>query len=52
VNVAAKVRKAKEKSPELYCSDPRCLWRVVTPTGFKACAKHPHLNKRAEEDNR
>ena len=27
-NVAAQVRRNKEKHPEYYCSDPTCLWRT------------------------
>lgn len=40
--VAAKVRAYKEKHPELYCPDPKCLWRVVTSYGRKPnpCPRH------------
>ena len=35
-NVAGDVRKAKEKHPENYCSNPKCLWR----TSSGPCPKH------------
>lgn len=41
MNTAQKVRLHKEKRPELYCSDKRCLWRVVRVSGeFTPCRKH------------
>lgn len=35
-NVAANVRKDKDKHPENYCPEPRCLWR----TGGGYCPRH------------
>jgi len=29
VNIQAKVALDKEKHPERFCKEPRCLWRVV-----------------------
>lgn len=34
--VAKKVRENKEKHPELYCPNPKCLWR----TGGGPCPRH------------
>jgi len=48
-SVAAKVRQEKEASPERFCSDPRCLWRLSSgpcPKHGKAPAQdqiHPSL---------
>lgn len=42
-SVAKSVREMKEKYPQDYCADPRCLWRVVTNRGPNPCQKHPHL---------
>lgn len=45
MNVAASVRASKERTPEHYCSAPRCLWRVYdarTDT-YSACGNHPTL---------
>lgn len=43
-SVAASVRQSKEKHPELFCADPKCLWRVVKRNGKSdPCRKHPHL---------
>jgi len=39
--VAMNVRLNKEKHPEKYCHDSRCLWRTETRQGFKPCPKHP-----------
>jgi hypothetical protein len=39
-NTAMKVRLAKEKNPENYCPDKKCLWRVKTAQGDKPCPKH------------
>jgi hypothetical protein len=41
-SVAASVRKDKERYPERYCSNPKCLWRTVNArTGEKTpCPKH------------
>ena len=39
-NVAGDVRKSKEKNPENYCPNPKCLWRVKTREGDKPCPKH------------
>lgn len=42
MNVATAVRRSKERHPEHYCPNPRCLWRVVNgQTGeVKPCPKH------------
>jgi hypothetical protein len=40
MSIAAKVREQKERHPERFCTDPRCLWRVETRDGFKPCPKH------------
>lgn len=40
MNVAAKERKSKERWPEDYCPESRCLWRTRTREGFKLCPKH------------
>lgn len=40
-SVARSVREDKEKHPEKYCRNPRCLWRVETREGRKPCPKHP-----------
>jgi hypothetical protein len=40
MNTAAKVREAKEKNPENFCPNPRCLWRTETRYGTKPCPKH------------
>jgi hypothetical protein len=40
-SIAAKVRQHKEREPEKFCADSRCLWQVVTPHGKKPCPKHP-----------
>jgi hypothetical protein len=43
-NVAAQCRQQKEKSPELFCAHPRCLWKVVKRDGtLSACQNHPGL---------
>lgn len=39
-NVAGDVRKMKEKHPENYCTNGKCLWRVKTAQGDKPCPKH------------
>lgn len=36
MSTAAKVAQAKRKSPEKFCSNPRCLWR----TGGGDCPRH------------
>jgi hypothetical protein len=40
MNPAASSRKAKEKNPENYCTNSKCLWRVKTNQGDKPCPKH------------
>ena len=40
-STAAKVRKSKEKHPELYCKAAGCLWQTTTPRGPNPCKKHP-----------
>lgn len=40
MRIAAKVRIEKEKFPERFCHDPRCLWRIWTREGTKPCPKH------------
>ena len=37
-SVAASVRENKEKHPERYCANSRCLWSL---RGGKPCPKHP-----------
>lgn len=39
-SVAASVRREKEAHPEHFCPSPRCLWRVVTRHGRRACPTH------------
>lgn len=39
--VAAKVRTEKEAHPERFCSNSKCLWRVVTARGLNPCQNHP-----------
>ena len=42
MNVAASVRLAKDKNPERFCSNPRCLWRIVRGDGSaNPCRDHP-----------
>jgi hypothetical protein len=41
MNTAAKVRTEKEQHPDRFCSNPSCLWRVVTRNGVNPCQKHP-----------
>ena len=36
-SVAASVRRSKEKRPDDYCPDPRCLWALRSGP----CPKHP-----------
>lgn len=36
MTTAAKVAQRKEEKPELYCSEPRCLWR----TDANFCPRH------------
>jgi hypothetical protein len=36
VNTAAKVAERKQRQPDLYCSEPRCLWL----TGGGKCPRH------------
>lgn len=38
-SVAKSVRLNKEKHPENYCANPKCLWN--TRAGTKPCPKHP-----------
>jgi hypothetical protein len=40
-NVAQKCRIEKEAHPELYCQNPKCLWRIVTSRGPNPCRNHP-----------
>lgn len=42
---AKQVRLNKERHPEYYCKDPRCLWRTYNArTGeYKPCPKHKLL---------
>lgn len=47
-NVAASVRERKERHPELYCADPRCLWRTVNQAGVSPCPKHAVALKECE----
>jgi hypothetical protein len=44
-NVAGDVRKSKEKNPENYCPNPKCLWRVKTRDGDKPCPKHMKMKE-------
>jgi hypothetical protein len=40
-NVAASVRAQKEKNPELFCADRKCLWRIVKRDGtLSPCQNH------------
>lgn len=38
VSTAKKIREAKEKHPERYCSAKGCLWNTTTGQ----CRKHPN----------
>ena len=39
--VAEKIRREKDEHPERFCSDPRCLWRVVRRAAApKPCPRH------------
>ena len=60
MNTAARVREEKERHPERFCADPRCLWRVEThelvawkPLRWrpvrKPCPKHPLTNARESD---
>ncbi len=41
-STAKKVRELKEKSPELFCKNPKCLWRVkVEGRQDNPCRNHP-----------
>jgi hypothetical protein len=40
MNTAAKVRQRKEKYPEAYCADPKCLWSLKSGP----CPKHPEAD--------
>lgn len=40
MNPAARSREEKEKHPERFCPDARCLWRVETRSGTRPCLKH------------
>ena len=44
MRIAAKVRLEKEKYPERFCTDKKCLWRIWTRDGAKPCPKH--MNER------
>lgn len=49
--VAAGVRRQKEAHPELFCRDPRCLWRSVLVTRDKRVVNRPcpkHETREAE----
>ena len=48
MSIAAKVRTKKEKWPERFCADPRCLWRTDTRDGFRPCPTHPQLVRRED----
>lgn len=39
--VAASVAQEKERHPERFCKEPKCLWRVATRNGSNPCKKHP-----------
>lgn len=40
-NIAARVRVHKQTWPELYCPNPRCLWRVKRDEQHDTpCPKH------------
>lgn len=38
--VAARVRRDKAASPDRYCPDPSCLWRVQLREGRAPCPTH------------
>ncbi len=40
-NVAQQCRMDKEARPELYCRNPKCLWKIVTRRGPNPCRNHP-----------
>jgi len=44
MNTAARVRERKERLPECYCPNPRCLW-LVKHNGHSdtPCPKHMRL---------
>ena len=39
-NVQGDVRKHKEKHPEKYCKNPKCLYRLEPGTFDPYCTKH------------
>lgn len=40
-SIAAQVREQKMAHPEMYCAEPRCLFRIRTRHGVTPCPKHP-----------
>lgn len=50
MRIAAKVRLEKERYPERFCADKRCLWRVVhwrgvTVKRITPCPKHMSVER-------
>ena len=41
MNVAQSVRLKKEKHPEIFCQNAKCLWRIWTLAGPNPCPNHP-----------
>jgi hypothetical protein len=41
MNIAQKVREAKERFPEDFCPVKDCLWRIHTARGESPCQYHP-----------
>jgi len=46
-SVAKTIREQKDRYPEKFCPEPRCLWRIWTRDGAKPCPKH--MNERFKE---
>jgi hypothetical protein len=41
MRIAERCREEKERHPERFCPERRCLWRVVTRAGINPCLYHP-----------
>jgi hypothetical protein len=40
-------REVKDQHPEQFCSNPKCLWRVIHRDGtVTPCPKHPARSER------
>jgi hypothetical protein len=43
-SVAKRVREQKDTRPELFCAEPRCLWRLSSAP----CPKHPEWARKED----